>query len=102
MRGMFPVVAAALLTGCSIVSHPHVPASATDICRSTAASIPAIRWSSPPGNADRHRLDDWCAGVGPPLFRSRREPPASTDTPRAADVVFVSWNVHVGGGDIER
>src|SRR5262249_31264596 len=81
---------------------PHVPASATEVCRSTAASMPAMRWSSPPGHADRQRLDAWCAGVGPPLFRSRGEPPASTNPPRAADVAFVSWNVHVGAGEIER
>src|SRR5262245_3194336 len=102
MRRMFPLIAAAVLAGCSMVSRPHVSPSATEVCRSTAASMTAMRWSSPPGHADRERLDAWCAGVGPPLLRSRREAPASTDPPRAAEVAFVSWNVHVGAGEIER
>jgi endonuclease/exonuclease/phosphatase family metal-dependent hydrolase len=53
-----------------------------------------ITWFAP-ATGSRHPAR-WRAGVGPPLL----QPPA-VETPARADVItFVSWNTHVGGGDI--
>ena len=52
---------------------------------------------SPDAARDRKRLGDWCAMVGPIVYE--REParlPAST----IDRLAVVSWNTHVGGGDL--
>jgi len=58
----------------------------------------AIRWLAPTDPRHRARLASWCAGVGTVVFQS----PATVATGVAAldEIAFVSWNVHVGGGDI--
>ena len=43
-------------------------------------------------------LDEWCRAVGPAIV-SRAFPREAA--PRIDDLVVVSWNVEVGGGDIE-
>ena len=101
MRRALPVIVAGLFASCSLLT-PRVQPLATALCRSTPASAPALRWSTPPAAGDRQRLDAWCAGVGPPLFESKPHASPGADRPRASDVAFVSWNVHVGAGDIER
>ena len=68
-----------------------------------------MRWFGPDDRRDRARLKAWCAGVGQPVVQL--SPPANTigatpaNTAAASrvsieDVVFVSWNVHVGNGDL--
>ena len=42
------------------------------------------------------RLDAWCAGVGEPAYVSG----AGRAAADMSDIAFVSWNVHVGRGDI--
>jgi endonuclease/exonuclease/phosphatase family metal-dependent hydrolase len=63
----------------------------------TAAAAPGVRWVRTSALNERPSLDRWCAGVGPP---------ARMDGRQAADVftgpfVVVSWNTHVGAGDID-
>ncbi|MDH3197701.1 MAG: hypothetical protein OEO21_05620, partial [Candidatus Krumholzibacteria bacterium] len=62
-------------------------------CRDGGA---AVRWIETPDSLDRRRLVQWCASVGPPLVADftggRREPVDS--------LAVVSWNTHVGGGDV--
>jgi endonuclease/exonuclease/phosphatase family metal-dependent hydrolase len=62
-----------------------------------------VRWFTPAASEYRRELDAWCATVGSPVTH---EPPTSviaapphpiSPVPR---IVLVSWNVHVGGGDI--
>jgi endonuclease/exonuclease/phosphatase family metal-dependent hydrolase len=65
-------------------------------CRTT--SLPSIRWTAPSDIHERMRLDSWCAGVGPALLRQAQ----TGDQPALDEVMFVSWNVHVGHGDLER
>ena len=58
-----------------------------------------LRWLAPEDPRERTRLDAWCQGVGEPAIHG---------TPAAAapgaigieEITFVSWNVHVGSGDI--
>ena len=63
-------------------------------CRSAS-----LQWFAPDDARERARLDAWCAGVGEPAHAIG----GSADGAAVADmsdVVFVSWNVHVGSGDI--
>jgi endonuclease/exonuclease/phosphatase family metal-dependent hydrolase len=63
-------------------------------CRS-----PEFQWFAPDDSRERARLDAWCAGVGAPAVHV--DVSAATSGGLALhDVVFVSWNVHVGNGDI--
>lgn len=58
-----------------------------------------VAWITPLDARDRDSLADWCASVGPILYR----PGASADTPEVVDrLAIVTWNVHVGGGDVEQ
>jgi endonuclease/exonuclease/phosphatase family metal-dependent hydrolase len=71
--------------------HP-VPAES---CRSTS-----LRWISPADSLERRRLDAWCAGVGPAVILSSGTLLDSSRLVSLSDVTFVSWNVHVGNGDV--
>jgi endonuclease/exonuclease/phosphatase family metal-dependent hydrolase len=53
-----------------------------------------ITWFGP-ASAGRHPAR-WRAGVGPPLL----QPPTVASPARADVITFVSWNTHVGAGDI--
>jgi endonuclease/exonuclease/phosphatase family metal-dependent hydrolase len=66
----------------------------TGSCRSGA-----LQWFAPDDPRERTRLDSWCAGVGGPALH----PAPTSNAPDAIgmeDMTFVSWNVHVGNGDI--
>jgi endonuclease/exonuclease/phosphatase family metal-dependent hydrolase len=43
-------------------------------------------------------LDSWCAGVGPASIANRQTAAAGDVT--LSDITFVSWNVHVGNGNL--
>lgn len=59
--------------------------------------VPGIRWVVA-DEEDRPDLDPWCAVVGPPVVKTEGQ-----RTDAAIDsLVVVSWNVHVGGGDVIR
>lgn len=47
--------------------------------------------------ADRARLDRWCAGVGPAVVHT---PADRRGAPSVREVAVVSWNTNVGGGDL--
>ena len=109
----------AFSAGCT-VSHRMQPVSPVDV-RSQAGAIAlvegtagpgeypcdarradegsGVRWFGPQREADRRTLADWCSGVGPVEFRPQ---PASDVSFQAPDSVLtvVTWNVHVGGGDL--
>lgn len=56
-----------------------------------------LRWVTTGAPADDANLAAWRAGVGEPiLLGQHREPTGQEATP----LVFVTWNVHVGGGDL--
>jgi endonuclease/exonuclease/phosphatase family metal-dependent hydrolase len=63
-------------------------------CRSSA-----LQWFGPDDARERERLDTWCTGVGSAAMQSVT-PSRAPDTTSMEDIVFVSWNVHVGIGDI--
>src|SRR5206468_11565756 len=107
------VVAAALLAGaCSAALHTDRVTSSTLAlsavegralrCRTAATaegSNAAVQWIQADAAGDRRRLDEWCRTVGPAVVAEStilHAPP-----PRLEDVAVVSWNVEVGGGDLE-
>jgi hypothetical protein len=49
---------------------------------------------------ERRRLDSWCAGVGAPAIDAAGNSPSRSAA--LADIVFVSWNIHVGNGNVRR
>lgn len=59
--------------------------------------MPGVRWVRVSAANERAALDRWCSGVGPParIEGTRRPEVFSGSLP------VVSWNVHVGGGDID-
>jgi hypothetical protein len=87
------LISFAMLAGCA-ASRPHAIAPApAGSCRSTE-----IHWMSPADPRQRTRLDAWCAGVGAAVHVNSS---SNAPTEIAMDrMTFVSWNVHVGGGDI--
>lgn len=92
-RFLFFVVAVSL-TGCVRWTPPTVSPIATGSCRSTT-----VQWLAPNDARERGRLDVWCAGVGVPTFRELIST-GPAETIAMEDITFVSWNVHVGSGDI--
>jgi endonuclease/exonuclease/phosphatase family metal-dependent hydrolase len=54
-----------------------------------------VRWISTEGH-DTAELARWCDSVGPAFLTSR-----ATLAPALDRLVVVSWNVHVGGGDVD-
>lgn len=57
-----------------------------------------VEWVVPRSDTHRGQLNAWCAAVGPAVYGGWAEPP----TGRVDSLVVVSWNVHVGGGDLDR
>lgn len=67
------------------------------------AATPATGWVAPDeatGGADRPLLSAWCESVGPAIV-SRRVPDGPTDV-SAAGLIVATWNIHEGGGDLQR
>jgi endonuclease/exonuclease/phosphatase family metal-dependent hydrolase len=82
------------LSGCVRPTSAVVTPITAGPCRSGAS----LEWFAPSDPRERKRLDAWCAGVGE--AEHVRAAAAGTQSADMADVVFVSWNVHVGSGDI--
>jgi endonuclease/exonuclease/phosphatase family metal-dependent hydrolase len=59
-----------------------------------------IRWFGPTRESDVRALERWCSAVGPPVVDAKpsRELLAGETL---ADLRVVTWNVHVGGGDLD-
>jgi endonuclease/exonuclease/phosphatase family metal-dependent hydrolase len=100
MKNVFPIlVLVSSLSGlgaCIRVTPPKMSPAMAGSCR-----VETLRWLAPSDHGDRARLDSWCAAVGPPVLQAA----AAQETDKVAevdleDVVFVSWNIHVGNGDL--
>jgi endonuclease/exonuclease/phosphatase family metal-dependent hydrolase len=89
-------IIAVLLSGCAI-SPQFVESGRVQSCRTVRPeTAEPARWLLAQPYASE--LDAWCAGVGPALAGR-----AAARGPRAVDsLLVVSWNVHVGGGDLAQ
>jgi hypothetical protein len=83
------------ISGCIRWTPPAVAPVATGSCRSSN-----VQWLAPNDGDERARLDKWCAGVGEAESILRGSVGSAVAVADMSDVVFVSWNVHVGSGDI--
>lgn len=83
-----------LFTACVRWTPPAVTPISAGSCRS-----PALRWFAPDDPRERARLDAWCAAVGEPAIHASAAP-SEPESIGIRDITFVSWNVHVGSGDI--
>jgi endonuclease/exonuclease/phosphatase family metal-dependent hydrolase len=83
-----------LSSACVRWTPPAVAPVETGSCRAARA-----QWLAPDDPRERTRLDSWCAGVGQPVIRERANAAAGGTTDMAS-VTFVSWNVHVGRGNM--
>jgi endonuclease/exonuclease/phosphatase family metal-dependent hydrolase len=90
------------------IGGARIPASAdptrididTLSCRQmTSRSSPAVIWWSPPERDQRERLQRWCDTVGPVVFQPV---PAATVARPLNRLAIVTWNLHVGAGDVDR
>jgi endonuclease/exonuclease/phosphatase family metal-dependent hydrolase len=82
------------LSSCARSTPPAIAPVSPGSCRSAG-----LEWHSPEDPSQRARLDSWCAGVGPAAIHGT----PATAGPGAIgieDITFVSWNVHVGNGDV--
>ena len=61
-------------------------------------TTPAVSWVGPDVSDDRASLHSWRQSVGPPVVFA----PARSTASSSNRLVIVNWNMHVGGGDIER
>ena len=59
----------------------------------------AITWSVPV--EPRDVLDGWCAATGPPVVLPAAAPSQLTAFDPIDELVVVSWNLHVGGADLD-
>jgi hypothetical protein len=84
---VLPFVAIALLAG-AVASLRADPLP----CLREISGVTWLRWEH-----ERPTLDRWCESVGPPVFTSGRE--KATGISR---LLILSWNVHVGGADVEE
>src|SRR5690349_6313742 len=65
----------------------------------TETATPGVSWMGPDLNDDRASLNSWRRSVGPPVVIAAPPAPTAASSDR---LVVVNWNMHVGGGDIER
>jgi len=82
-------------------THPDVTA-AGDRCRD-AVSLererqPPITWIGSGAADQQARLREWCAMVGPVVYEPQ---PVRALTGTIDRLAIVSWNTHVGGGDLD-
>nr|MBA2355025.1 hypothetical protein [Acidobacteriota bacterium] len=83
------------------------PADARMACRAGRVDDrtigPEVEWWQPAGRAQRQRLDAWCATVGPAVIQRPAEHAAlATTVPVVDRLVVLTWNMHVGDGDLRR
>jgi endonuclease/exonuclease/phosphatase family metal-dependent hydrolase len=100
---MVVMTAGAMSSGCAPVRMQFEPALTS--CRQAApAGGPAHRWVAPFDAGDRRKLQSWCDAVGRVVVHDAGPPAAGSADSAHADraVIFVSWNMAVGKGDLVR
>jgi len=94
------IVTLIIASGCVHVPpmQPQAPAPAAS-CRQVVGDD-SIRWIGPDVARDRSRLAAWCQTVGPVLVH--RVDGSSVASDESGELAVVSWNTHVGGGDVHE
>ena len=87
-------LALGILIACLGSARPQV-AAAEPTCSALTETI--VHWLRVSATRERPSLDRWCAGVGPSVLLDSEETPDALNPPFAV----VSWNTHVGAGDLD-
>lgn len=74
-----------------------VPALKSCRAVNTKSAPVAVAWMGPDEARDRAKLDAWCASVGPLEVGG----PPAVQKVAVDELAVVTWNAHVGGGDLE-
>jgi endonuclease/exonuclease/phosphatase family metal-dependent hydrolase len=82
------------LSSCARSTPPVVAPVSNGSCRSAG-----LEWLAPEDPRERARLDPWCAGVGEAAIHGAGMATAPGEI-GIEQITFVSWNVHVGRGDV--
>jgi len=96
------IFVAATAAGCGSTRQAVLPSVGTAAaCRGLVGSAgrqapDALRWHYPSDQGEQRELDVWCQTVGPGVVTPAR----NAQTHSSTDLVVVSWNVHVGGGEL--
>ena len=85
------ILAATVLLGAAADDRSAVAAA----CTGRDATF--VRWVRVSPDREREAIDQWCAAVGKPARATAGSGPRTLNGP----FVIVSWNTHVGAGDIE-
>lgn len=85
----------ALAVSCAAHEPPRPVSPAEPVALHCLESVPGVTWM-PWTKSGRATLDQWCASVGRPVLMQASAGPA--DLTR---LLIVTWNVHVGGGQVE-
>jgi endonuclease/exonuclease/phosphatase family metal-dependent hydrolase len=95
------LVLACIATACARIPPSADAASADALsCRQvTPRAAAPVTWWSPPDAGQRERLQRWCETVGPAVLHPA---PAEHHASPLDRLVIVSWNLNVGGGDVDR
>jgi endonuclease/exonuclease/phosphatase family metal-dependent hydrolase len=96
------VALASVAIAVSACVHAHSPPQPKPPaeCRSAVDGngAPAtIAWAFAAEERDRVTLDDWCRAVGPAVIAQEKTARSTTD-----DFVVATWNMHLGGGNIDE
>ena len=98
------LAATVIVVGCARPATIHAPDGIVPPACRTAIDVnadqaPAVGWVAAPDRDDHIGLQAWCRAVGPALVAAL--PGAAVDS-AAPDLplAIVSWNTHVGGGDV--
>jgi endonuclease/exonuclease/phosphatase family metal-dependent hydrolase len=93
-----------LAVGIGVTSCAHRPAmivqstSPRSVCTDVIPGGSPVTWIVPDDARDHGRLIEWCRTVGPLLVESPAD--RMLDGP-VGELAVVSWNLHVGGGDLQ-
>jgi endonuclease/exonuclease/phosphatase family metal-dependent hydrolase len=105
LRGCRAAAVAALIavaagaTGCARLPPAADSARLTNLpCRQMAPASARVVWWSAASDRDRDKLARWCETVGPVAFHTSSP---IADRHRSDTLTVVSWNVHVGAGDVD-
>ena len=93
-------VALCCLCGCAPGRRVALTTMRTPPC----ASGRSLTWVGPgttDGADDRTRLSAWCESVGPPVVTETASAASPVDVSRDG-LILATWNIHEGGGDLER
>jgi endonuclease/exonuclease/phosphatase family metal-dependent hydrolase len=97
--GLFVLIAA--ITGCAHRPPMAIQPIATSCQQIVPDGTRAVTWMAPDAARDLGRLDRWCRTVGPILVESPRESIQNAAPAIVDRLAVITWNVHVGGGDVE-